>query len=215
MLLLGGNWDPRTCLNQVSGRNHRWALCQPIVSFLPQLKKNHTCKSWSHSHCERVPQHGAKSPAGRSLCPPASPSLPWPLTRRNHNHHFHVYPAHFQIKVSLLLSLSCCLKGKELGKSEEKMGFGNLQNIFDRTLFKMQRTDLEVELRVVFSAGHLAPRALVNTLIGSGSGLPARQPDTGNLTNHYHLSLLYFYSLYPSVSCPLIMAGNRSFSYTR
>lgn len=40
-----------------------------------------------------------------------------------------------------------------------------IQNILGRTLFKMQRAGLDVEPRVVSSAGHLATSTLVNTLI--------------------------------------------------
>lgn len=54
---------------------------------------------------------------------------------------------------------------KKPGKSQEKVGFGNLQNILGRTLFKMQRAGLEVEPCVVSSAGRLATSTLVNTLI--------------------------------------------------
>lgn len=82
------------------------------------------------------------------------------------------------------LKFHCCypevvaLREKRLGKSEEKVGFGNLQNILGRTLQNA------TGLCVVSSAGHLAPSTLVNTLTDSGSSLSARQPGTRNLTNH-------------------------------
>lgn len=186
-----------------------------IHYFLSSLaKKNYACNSLNHSHCERVQPYRAKSPGAFTL-PSSQPQLRWPLTRGNHNDHFGVCSAHFQITVSLLLSLSCCLKEKEPGKNKGKVGFSNLQNILGRTLCKMQRAEVEVEPCVVSRAGLRATSTLVNTagwlwLWPACQTAKHRKPDKSS-----HPSLLYFYSLYSSVSCTPITAGHGSFSYTQ
>lgn len=79
----------------------------------------------------------------------------------------------------------------------------------------MQRAEVEVEPCVVSRAGLRATSTLVNTagwlwLWPACQTAKHRKPDKSS-----HPSLLYFYSLYSSVSCTPITAGHGSFSYTQ
>ena len=81
-----------------------------------------------------------------------------------HNSLLDVYSSSIKSKVSLLISLSHCFKGKkrETGKSKGKMELGNLQNFLGRMFLKC-RFRMGTWTVPGFQHEHLATPTLVNT----------------------------------------------------